>query len=80
MNKQPRPTPSAGDITELVMQDLRGRCTVGIAKYGTTLQAHNGRDALVDAYQEALDLVQYLRQVIEERKDGRPRSHQSATP
>lgn len=29
--------------------------------------AHNGRDALVDAYQEALDLTMYLRQAIEER-------------
>jgi hypothetical protein len=41
---------------------------VGRARYGTPLQAHNGRDALVDAYQEALDLVVYLRQAIEERK------------
>lgn len=32
------------------------------------LQAHNGRDPLVDAYQEALDLVVYLRQAIEERR------------
>jgi hypothetical protein len=31
------------------------------------LRAHNGRDALVDAYQEALDLCVYLRQVIQER-------------
>jgi hypothetical protein len=31
------------------------------------LQAHNGRNALIDAYQEALDLVVYLRQAIEEQ-------------
>lgn len=30
------------------------------------LQPFNGRDALVDAYQEAVDLAVYLRQRIEE--------------
>lgn len=40
----------------------------GRQKYGTPLTADNGRDPLVDAYQEALDLVVYLRQAIEERK------------
>ena len=37
-------------------------------EHGTPLQAHNGRDPLVDAYQEALDLAVYLRQAIEERR------------
>jgi len=36
-------------------------------KYHTYLLTHNGRDALIDAYQEALDLAMYLRQAIEER-------------
>jgi hypothetical protein len=31
------------------------------------LQAFNGRDALRDAYEEALDLACYLRQAIAER-------------
>lgn len=54
-------------IWDLVIEDMTTRNTVGIERYGTPLQAHNGRDALVDAYQEALDLVVYLRQAIEER-------------
>lgn len=37
-------------------------------RYGTLLMTHNGRDALVDAYQETLDLVMYLAQVIMERE------------
>lgn len=41
---------------------------LGIERYGTPVQAGNGRKALVDAYQEALDLAVYLRQEIEERK------------
>lgn len=55
-------------IWELVIEDMRQRDEAGRAKYGTPLQANNGRDALIDAYQEALDLCVYLRQAIEERK------------
>jgi hypothetical protein len=69
----PQPPPIArpgGDVQSLVIADLHERRQAGIAKYGTPLQAHNGRDALVDAYQESLDLACYLRQVIEERQGG----------
>ena len=41
---------------------------LGLERYGTKLQTFNGRDALWDAYQEALDLVMYLRQAIMERE------------
>lgn len=50
-----------------VTQDIEDRKRVGLERYGTLLQAFNGRDALMDAYQEALDLMVYSRQVIEER-------------
>lgn len=65
----PQPTPSGAGttITELVVSDLRERSKMGEKKYGTVLRANNGRDALIDAYQEALDLVQYFRQLITER-------------
>jgi hypothetical protein len=67
---QPMPTPNDGPVIQsLVIQDMRNRLGVGIARYGTGLQPHNGRDALRDAYEEALDLATYLRQVIFER-DG----------
>lgn len=65
---QSAPTPNDRvAIQDLVIADIQERKRMGIEKYGTPLQAHNGRDALVDAYQEALDLCQYLRQAIEER-------------
>jgi hypothetical protein len=65
---QPPPVASSREpIWELVVADMQERDRVGRERYGTPLQAHNGRDALVDAYQEALDLVVYLRQAIEER-------------
>ncbi len=49
-----------------VVIDLADREAMGTEKYGTALMTHNGRDALMDAYQEGLDLVMYLRQHHEE--------------
>lgn len=54
-------------VWELVMADMEARNEFGKQKYGTPLQAFNGRDALKDAYEEALDLCVYLRTAIEER-------------
>jgi hypothetical protein len=54
-------------IMPLVMADIQARVAKGTAEYGEPLTSHNGRDALVDAYEEALDLAMYLRQAIEER-------------
>jgi len=52
------------------MEDMRLRKEAGFLKYGTLLKSHNGRDALMDAYQEAIDLCMYLRQAMAER-DGK---------
>jgi hypothetical protein len=64
---EPPPTPGSVIILDLVLKDLQDRANVGKEKYGTYLMAHNGRDALMDAYQEALDLCMYLRQLLYER-------------
>ena len=65
---EPAPIPNDRPaIWSLVIADMQARDAEGRRKYGTPLQSHNGRDALVDAYQEGLDLVVYLRQAIEER-------------
>lgn len=66
---QPNPSPNDNrPVWELVIEDMNERDAVGRVRYGTPLQAFNGRDALVDAYQEALDLVVYLKQSIVERE------------
>lgn len=66
--EQPMPTPSERpSVQGMVIDDLKTRLQVGIQRYGTPLQAFNGRDALRDAYEEALDLACYLRQAIAER-------------
>jgi hypothetical protein len=70
----PEPPPKQNESTpvwELVIADMRERDHVGRAKYGTPLQAGNGRNPLIDAYQEALDLAVYLRQAIKEQADAK---------
>lgn len=57
-----------GEIFRKVAKDMKDRHEVGVARYGTPLQANNGRDALVDAYQEILDSIVYLKQVLVENK------------
>jgi hypothetical protein len=65
---QPKPVANnSTPITDLVIEDIKERKRIGMERYGTPLQANNSRDALWDAYEEALDLCQYLRQLIEER-------------
>ena len=54
-------------VWDLVLADIKERDQIGANKYGIRLQPFNGRDVLKDAYQEALDLVVYLRQAIYER-------------
>ncbi len=72
MSEQPPPVPSARQpVWEMVIADMEKRNRVGTERYGTPLQAFNGRDALQDAYEEALDLAAYLRQAIEERKEAK---------
>uniref|UniRef100_A0A6H1ZJW2 Uncharacterized protein n=1 Tax=viral metagenome TaxID=1070528 RepID=A0A6H1ZJW2_9ZZZZ len=69
-NNKPEPLPVTNQMPAvwgLVIDDMKERKRIGREKYGTHLQPFNGRDALVDAYQEALDLAVYLRQAIYER-------------
>lgn len=41
---------------------MKERRALGFAKYGCPLQYNNGRDATIDAVQEALDGIAYSRQ------------------
>lgn len=68
-DQQPLPANNTNTpIVWLVTHDLEKRAALGEKKYGQTLKAFNGRDALIDTYQEALDLVMYMRQAIAERE------------
>jgi hypothetical protein len=70
VSEQPKPRRHGGEYVYMrVIDDMRVRADMGLKKYGTYLQAHNGRDGLRDAYEEVLDLAVYLRQVIDERDE-----------
>jgi hypothetical protein len=60
------PAPLPEDVRH-VLADMRNRDTFGRAKYGTPLQPWNGREALMDAYEEVLDGAVYLRQHLIEQ-------------
>jgi hypothetical protein len=63
----PKQINAAPSMWPMVMKDMTNRDRFGIEKYGVGLKAHNGRDPLQDAYEEALDLCVYLRQALYER-------------
>jgi hypothetical protein len=50
-----------------VMADMAARIAKGADEYGEPLTTFNGRDALQDSYEEALDLAVYLKQALMER-------------
>jgi hypothetical protein len=53
-----------------LMADLNARRKLGLDRYGSLLQARNGRDALLDLYEELQDAAVYARQLVEEREDA----------
>ena len=65
---EPPPRGGEGDMWLLVLADMEERRRMGVEKYGQPLRAFDGRRALRDAYQEALDLAVYLRKELYERE------------
>lgn len=55
-----------------VLIDLQLRVAKGTEEYGEPLTTGNGRNALQDAYEEALDLTMYLKQKLMEEDWGLP--------
>lgn len=51
------------EVQRAIDQGLQARRELGIRKYGRPLEADNGRDALQDAWEEALDAMAYIHQL-----------------
>jgi hypothetical protein len=71
---EPEPSPVKNDLPylwpkaiERIIQAAKQRDEFGEKKYGTRLQPFNGRDPLVDMFQEVLDALVYLEQEFFER-------------
>jgi len=52
------------EITKAVVMDLVSRAQRGLEKYNTTLGENNHQNMLQPAYDEALDMAQYLKKEI----------------
>jgi hypothetical protein len=66
---EPQPPPLKNNYPysiDGVIKDLTDRKNFGMNKYGTALQPNNGRNNLIDSYQELMDLLVYLRTEINE--------------
>ena len=83
LEPQPDPIPGGPSVTDWVLAQLaaagvdpivaelvRIRREQGIARYGTELTAHNGRDVRCERVQEAVDLLLYGGQESMERGDS----------
>lgn len=79
LDRQPNPVPdspgqeicsylfgylSREDVSIDFLDALSERAAYGEAKHKFRLRSHNGRDPLADAFQEAVDLVFYMTQLV----------------
>lgn len=55
------------DDVKDVLADMRERHRIGTERYGTALTSDNGRNHVIDAYQELLDAAAYLRAELDRR-------------
>jgi hypothetical protein len=68
---QPLPTPGRECVQDALIAEIQARKALGEERYGSPLMTHNGRDAIRDAREEAVDLAVYLMQVELEVRDLR---------
>lgn len=61
--------PEGSPVGAGIVASLKERAEMGRESYGMYLSTHNGRNAYIDAYQEALDLVMYLGQAYLEEEE-----------
>lgn len=57
-------------VVDHVIADMRDRDAIGRQRYGVPLTAGNGRDHLIDAYQEQCDACAYLVAQLDEHGVG----------
>ena len=66
-----QPAPVANSLPAVwpaVIADMQARDQLGRERYGVPLQPANGRNALLDAYEESLDKSAYLKSALMEQQ------------
>ncbi|QDN94903.1 hypothetical protein FNV58_00820 (plasmid) [Streptomyces sp. RLB1-9] len=76
---QPLPTEGQENVQDALIERIKERRALGIQRYGRPLQTFNGRNAVRDALEEALDLSTYLMQVEMEQKAVQARIRHALT-
>lgn len=64
---QPAPQPGGYPVQAVLIEALKQRMEFGLKKYGTPLETHNGRNPLLDMWEEMLDMVSYFTQFVLEQ-------------
>jgi hypothetical protein len=67
---EPSPLPGQSTVADKVIDDINERVQLGLDKYGTKLMTFNGRNALVDLYQELIDATMYIKQLLMEEENA----------
>jgi hypothetical protein len=65
----PKKSRKSRPVSEFLKELIDNRTEFGVQKYGQELHTHSGRNPLLDALQESIDLNQYLAQIIMEQED-----------
>ncbi|MGE0539729.1 MAG: hypothetical protein AB7R89_06085 [Dehalococcoidia bacterium] len=71
MAEQPMPGAGTAAVFPELIKDIEARRQKGIETYHRELEIHNGRDALLDLYEEVADALAYFKQLLMERDAGR---------
>lgn len=66
--------PDSDEINAHLRVDLEKRAKIGMDTYGEELHTENGRDALLDLYEELLDAYQYSYQLVLEADPAESRN------
>lgn len=69
---QPLPVGGDREVQQALIDAISARRDLGIRKYGQPVMTNNGRSALRDAWEEAIDLLVYLTQALLESGEDLP--------
>ncbi len=64
---QPAPKPGGYPVQAVLIEAIRQRMEFGLKKYGRPLETDNGRDPLLDMWEEMMDMISYFTQYVLEQ-------------